>query len=147
MVAVNSDASEGVQLASGDLLFVCHSGLRGRRIHPDGEQKSAFRIVLSSASLQESRSTSGARMRSAISEPEVTPRGPEKVEGMEKPKRARKRKQAKANLKPPACGTPESRVQSRGESEDVRNAGGNRWDQPEEELAGQRRGKVVTRMV
>ena len=40
------------------------------------------------------------------------PRWPGKEEGMEKPKRARRRKPetAKADLKPPLCSTPEGRV-------------------------------------
>jgi hypothetical protein len=52
---------------------------------------------------REGSSHSGARMRSAVSKGGVMPRWPKREEGMEQPKRARRRKPetAKANLEPP----------------------------------------------
>ena len=62
---------------------------QGRR--PIWESERAIRCAEQRV-VQEGSSPSGARMRSAISKTGVIPRWPGGVEGMEKPKRARRRK-------------------------------------------------------
>src|SRR6266853_649914 len=82
-------------------------GGRSAMVVPTATVRAEQRVV------QEGSSPSGAQMRGAISKKRGSqPRWPEKAEGMERSKRARRRKldTAKADLKPPHVCTPEGRV-------------------------------------